>query len=253
MERMPTVKDVFDFIDSFAPFASQCEWDNSGLLVGDPRSAVKKIGVVLDITPEAVEFAAKNGANLIVSHHPVIFKPKKAVMRGDPVYYLIEKGISAVCAHTCLDLSPDGVNSALAGALGFENPRPLDFEGEAAAILTVEIPETSGEALAKRVAERLNAVVRLADGGKTIKTVALCGGSGGDFIDAVAAAGLDAYITGELSRHDFLDGLAQNLTLIAAGHFETENPVVARLANALRRKFKTEVVEIPQASPIKFV
>ncbi len=252
MKCNATVKDVYDYINSIAPFDAQCDWDNSGLLVGSPDKQIEKIGVVLDITPEAIDFAAENGINLIVSHHPVIFKSTKNFLDGAPSFMLAQNGISAICAHTSLDIANSGVNDVLASALGFDNSVKLTENGELSIIRTAEISPVSGKELARLVAEKLSTGVRLADSGNIIKKIALCGGAGGDFVHGVAAAGCDAFITGEASHHEFLDALAENLTLIAAGHFETENPIVAVLANNLKAEFSCEVVIIPQSSPVKY-
>lgn len=251
MQCKPTVKDIFDFINSFAPFERQCEWDNSGLLVGNPAASVKKIGIVLDITSDAVKYASESGIDLIVSHHPVIFRAAKSFLDGDPAFMLAQNGISAICAHTSLDIANGGVNDALAEALGFENAASF-CGGEAEMLRAADIPETDGENLAKLVSEKLSAGVRLADCGKRIKKVALCGGSGGDFIEDAASAGCDAYITGDLSHHDFLKGIECGITLIAAGHFETENPVVSVLCKKLNESFDCETVIIPQTAPVKY-
>lgn len=252
MKCRPTVKEVLDYIGSIAPFEKQCEWDNSGLIVGEPEHKVQKIGVVLDITPEAITYAAANGIDLIVSHHPVIFRPVKSVLSNDPAYLLARNGISAICAHTSLDIAKGGVNDTLADALGFGNAVPLSDSGETEMIRVCEISETSGNSLAKLVAKKLSTGVMIADSGKALKRVALCGGAGGDFIHAVAAAGCDAYITGEAKHHEFLAADELGLTLIAAGHFETENPVVAVLAEKINDNFDCEVEIIPQVSPVKY-
>ena len=252
MECRPTVKNIYDFIDSIAPFEKQCEWDNSGLLIGNPCREISKIGVVLDITADAVKYAAERGIELIVSHHPVIFRPVKSLLDGDVSYMLAANGISAICAHTSLDCANGGVNDVLAETLGFKNPVPLSDSGEASMIRKVVIDETEADALAMLVADRLSTGVQLADCGKTIDTVALCGGAGGDFISAVAESGCDAYITGEAKHHEFLAAKELGVTLIAAGHFETENPVVAVLANKIKENFDCEVEIIPQKSPVEY-
>lgn len=252
MECRPTVKDIFEYINSIAPFENQCEWDNSGLLVGCKENEVKKIGVVLDITADTVNYAAKNGIDLIVSHHPVIFRAVKHFLEGDIPFMLARNGISAICAHTSLDIAKSGVNDALAAALKFENVSDFAESGELSMIRVADIDETDGATLADNTAKKLNTGVRLADSGKKIKKVALCGGAGGDFIADVASSGCDAYITGDISHHEFLDALEMGLTLIAAGHFETENPVVAVLAEKLRNNFNVEVEIIPQNSPVKY-
>ena len=218
MECRPTVKDIFDYIDSIAPFEAQCDWDNSGLIVGSFNAQVNKIGVVLDITCDAVKYSAQNG-------------------------------ISAICAHTSLDIAKGGVNDALAAALGFENASPLTESGEEAMVRVAEIKPTTADELAELVADKLSTCVAVADGGKEIKKVALCGGAGSDFFEI---AGCDAYITGEVKHHEFFKAAEVGITLIAAGHFETENPVVAVLAKKLKNNFGCEVEIIPQKSPVKY-
>jgi len=252
MKCKPTVKDVFDYINSIAPFDKQCEWDNSGLLVGCSSNEAKKIGVVLDITPDAVKYAVKNGIDLIVSHHPVIFRALKAFLDGDAAYIMAQNGISAICAHTSLDYANGGVNDVLAEVLGFGKVNRLTDEGESAIVRVAEIKETDAGSLAKLAAEKLSTGVRLADCGNKISKVALCGGAGGDFIKDAANAGCDAYITGDISHHEFLEALDLGLTLIAAGHFETENPVVAVLSEKIKEKFNCDVEIIPQNPPVVY-
>lgn len=252
MKCNPTVKDIYNFIDSFAPFKAQCDWDNSGMIVGESLKPVSKIAVVLDITPEAVIQAAEMKADLIVSHHPVIFRATKSFTDNDPAFLLAKHGIAAICAHTSLDIAKGGVNDVLAETLGFENAKQLTEDGESAIVRIAEIDETTGADLAKLCAKKLAAGVRIADSGKTIKRVALCGGAGADFINEVSAAGCDAYITGDVSHHEFLDAKAMGLTLIAAGHFETENPVVAVVAEILKNEFEVQVEIIAQSSPVEY-
>lgn len=252
MKCKPTVNEVFEYINGIAPFEKQCEWDNSGLIIGDKNTEVTKIGVVLDITAEAVKHAAENGINLIVSHHPVIFRAVKTVLADDPAYLLIKNGISTICAHTSLDIAKGGVNDALAAALGFKNAVPLSDNGESEMVRVADTNAISGKELAKLCADKLSTGVTVADSGKTIKKVALCGGAGADFMHNAANAGCDAYITGEAKHHEFLEAKAIGLTLISAGHFETENPVVAVLAEKIKNNFDCEIEIIPQESPVKY-
>ena len=251
MKCNPTVKDIFDFLQTIAPFEAQCDWDNSGLLVGEPSKEVKKIGVVLDITANAIEYAVKNGIDLIISHHPVIFRPTKNFLDGNPAYTLAKNGISAICAHTSLDIAKGGVNDALASALGFDKISDFSEIGETAMIRVAEINETDADSLSKLVADKLSTGVAVADSGNAIKSVALCGGAGGDFCFEVAKK-CDAFITGEAKHHEFLAAKDMGLTLIAAGHFETENPVVCVLADKIKSEFDCNVTIIPQNSPVKY-
>ncbi|MEE1012452.1 MAG: Nif3-like dinuclear metal center hexameric protein [Acutalibacteraceae bacterium] len=249
MKYKLTVKDIFDYINSVAPFKNQCEWDNSGLVVGSFDAEVKKIGVVLDITSDAVKYAAENGIDLIISHHPVIFRPVKTFLADDIPFMLAKSGISAICAHTSLDIAKGGVNDALAEALGFENATPLAESGEESMVRVVETAGTTADELAKLVAEKLSTCVTVADGGKTIRKIALCGGAGADFFEK---SGCDAYITGEVKHHEYLQAKECGITLIAAGHFETENPVVTVIADKIKDNFDCDVEIIPQNSPVKY-
>lgn len=247
---MPKVRDVFEYIDSFAPFDSQCEWDNSGLLVGDAQREVKKIGVVLDITARAVAQAARAGVDLLVSHHPVIFNPISRLDASSPVYLLASSGIAAICAHTSLDAAIGGVNDALARALGFDNPVRLSESSDERIIRCCTVtPAMTPTALARTVCEKLSCAVRLCEGRGMISKVALCGGAGGEYLGFAAANGCDAYITGEIKHHEMLEAKALGITAIDAGHFETENPVVPVLAKQLKDKFGVETVTIGQSSP----
>ncbi len=119
---MPKIFDVFDYLDSRFPFCTQLGFDNAGFFwsVTEVRS-LKKGVVALDITDAAIDFAKEAGANLIVSHHPVIFEPLRSVTKNDIVYKLIKNGISAICAHTNLDMCDGGVNDCLCRAIGLEN------------------------------------------------------------------------------------------------------------------------------------
>lgn len=246
---MLTVKDVYDYINSFAPFSMQAKWDNSGMLVGDFAQQVKKIAVSLDITADAVEYAANAGADLIVSHHPVIFAAKKNVYSSDPVYLLAKNSMSAVCAHTSLDIANGGVNDALCEKLSL-NGKPLADEGEEAMVRVAELDEAlSADDFATFVSEKLSAAVQVSDGGRMIKKIALCGGAGADFMQVAADCGCDAYVTGEARHHEYLQAKQAGITLITAGHYETENPVVEVIARKLEGEFGIEVVTVPTEAP----
>ena len=117
---MNTVGEIYRFIDEIAPFHTAMDFDNVGLLVGDEKQAVDRALVALDITPAVVEEASACGAQLIVSHHPVIFTPLRRLTAGSPPFLLAQKGISAICAHTNLDLAAGGVNTCLGEALGMK-------------------------------------------------------------------------------------------------------------------------------------
>lgn len=244
---MATVKNFYEFLNTIAPFENQESWDNSGVLIGDMNAEVRRVAVTLDITPEVIEETNKIGANLIISHHPVIFNPIKSVMSGSIPYELVKNSINAICCHTPLDIAEGGTNDSLAELLGIEVKRADD------PILRLgTVAPTTAADLAERVAKALGTKVRYADGGRTIEKIAICTGAGCSLIDA--AGDIDAFITGDASHHNFLDCVQSGVTLIAAGHYETEIVVVPVLIKKLKTEFPdTEIIDIKQENPIKFI
>lgn len=244
---MAKVKDFYDFLNSIAPFETQEDWDNSGMLVGDMDAEVKKVAVVLDITHEEIKKAKAIGADLIISHHPVIFNPIKSVTRGNVPYELVASSINALCCHTPLDIADGGTNDSLAKLLGIEVTRTED------PILRLGTVEpTTAKNLAGKIAKTLNTKVRYADAGRKIEKIAICTGAGCSLIEAVGE--IDAFITGDASHHNFLDCIQVGITLIAAGHYETEIVVVPVLVKKLQAQFPDiEIIDIKQENPIKFI
>lgn len=244
---MAKVKDFYGYLNSIAPFETQEDWDNSGMLVGDMNAEVKKAAVVLDITHEEIKKAKAIGADLIISHHPVIFNPIKSVTMGSVPYELVASSINALCCHTPLDIADGGTNDSLAELLGINVTRADD------PILRLGTVEpTTAQELAGKIANTLNTKVRYADAGKTIKKIAICTGAGCSLIEA--AGEIDAFITGDASHHNFLDCVQAGITLIAAGHYETEIIVVPVLVKKLQAQFPDiEIIDIKQENPIKFI
>lgn len=244
---MAKVKDFYGYLNSIAPFETQEDWDNSGMLVGDMDAEVKKVAVVLDITHEEIKKAKVIGADLIISHHPVIFNPIKSVTRGSVPYELVASSINALCCHTPLDIADGGTNDSLAKLLGIEVTRAED------PILRLGTVEpTTAEKFAGKIAKALNTKVRYADAGRKIEKIAICTGAGCSLIEA--AGEIDAFITGDASHHNFLDCIQAGITLIAAGHYETEIVVVPVLVKKLQAQFPDiEIIDIKQKNPIKFI
>ena len=244
---MAKVKDFYGYLNSIAPFETQEDWDNSGMLVGDMDAEVKKVAVVLDITHEEIKKAKAIGADLIISHHPVIFNPIKSVTRGSVPYELVASSINALCCHPPLDIADGGTNVSLAELLGIEVTRTED------PILRLGTVEpTTAENLAGKIAKTLNTKVRYADAGRKIEKIAICTGAGCSLIEA--AGEIDAFITGDASHHNFLDCVQAGITLIAAGHYETEIVVVPVLVKKLQAQFPDiEIIDIKQENPIKFI
>lgn len=233
---MTKAKDIFDYIQEFAPLSLAMPYDNCGILVGDSETEVSNAIVTLDITSDVIDEAVARGAELIISHHPIIFSPLKAVEIDSCVYKLIQNGITALCMHTNLDLSQEnGVNITLAQTLGLESIAVV--EGEC--LLTGELPtELSVEEFALYVKERLDCRgVRFTKGKKSIKKVAVGCGAGGDYVFNCEKLGADAFVTGEIKHHQIIKANEIGLTVVDAGHYKTEDVIISVLVKLLSEKF----------------
>lgn len=234
---MKTVNDILNFTETFAPLNSAMEYDNVGLLVGNGKTKVSRAVVALDITDGVIDEALENRAELIISHHPVIFNPIKNISSDSIVYRLIENNISALCLHTNLDLSESfGVNTCLAKAVGVKNAKFV--QGECLYIGELD-DEVSNLEFAKAVKKALNCKgLRLTLKDRKVKKIAVCSGSGGEYAPLAKSLGADALLTGEIKHHEILEAVKLNIAIVDAGHFKTEDIVTAPLTEKLNREFK---------------
>jgi len=249
---MAEVKEIYEFLNQIAPFETQMDFDNAGFLVGRGAAQVDRVLVSLDITETVAEEAGTLGCGLIVSHHPVIFHPARAVtdetVTGRTLLALTEQRIAAICAHTNLDGAQDGVNCCLAKTLGLKevgllHQDGIDRFGRPYGIGRVGDAHETGLSAAgygAYVKAQLGAAsVRWADGGRTVKRVAVGGGSCGSMLADAAAAGCDTFVTADVKYDQYLEARALGITLMDAGHYATEQvvcaPLAARLAEAFPR------------------
>ena len=244
------VQSVLDALSALAPPETAEEFDNVGLLVGHREQPVTRVLVALDITDMVIDEAAAVGAELIVSHHPVIYAPLKAVTDDSRVLRLAEHHIAAICMHTCLDKAEGGVNDALLGVLGMK-ATAVGTDGYAR---VGRLENTlSGKEFARYVAERLGTAVRY-HGEGDVSTVAVIGGSGGDFLPALLAGedgvpAPDAVVTGEIRHHQWLAIARFPQVVIEAGHYATEYPVVGALVAYLSQEFTSVIVTAANETP----
>lgn len=258
------VRDVVEVIHRFAPSYMKYDWDNEGLLCGSMTKPVHKILVALDPFESVCQEAAELGADLLVTHHPLIFRAPKSVTDdttvGRSILFLASHGISAVNAHTNLDCCPGGVNDVLAETLGLSDiqvvqPMGTDAEGRPYGLIhsgTVE--EMPLEVFLQQVKDRLGIpVLRYVNCGKPVHKVAVGGGSCGDAYPEALAAGCDTLVTADVKYNQFWDAYELGLNLIDAGHFYTENPVCGILARKLREAFPdVEVILSKHSDCMKF-
>ena len=241
-EKKVTVADVAAALNTVAPFDTQMEWDNCGLLVGDPSREVTRVLVALDATNEVIREAVRKGAQAVAAHHPVIFHPVKRFLAGDPAYEAAAAGVAVLAAHTCFDMAPQGVNRALADALGLTAAASLWQEGDRSLGLVGELPRPMAAAeLAAWVEKALGlpgGFVRysLSQGDNPqgpVRRVAVCGGAGADYLAEAGALGCGCYITGDVRHHEFLEARRLGILLMDAGHYATENIAMASLRDQL--------------------
>lgn len=228
------IQEVYDAIDKAAPFGMALEFDNPGLLVGDPAQEVQGVLAALDVTDQVISEAVARGANLIVTHHPVIFHPLKRVTSDSLVWKLIRENLSVISAHTNLDIAAGGVNDILSKRLDLKQVELVPPENMAR-IGVLERGMTPPE-FAYYVKRMLDVdAVRYCDGGQAIQRVAVCGGSGGSLLEDVLVAGAQAFVTADVKHDVMLEAIHRGLTIIDAGHFGTETFVVEYLAQLAKQ------------------
>ena len=263
---MPTVHEIEQAIFEWAPRSLAEDWDNVGLLCGRAENEVSRVLVALDPFEDVCREACERGAELIVTHHPLIFTPLRAVSDRNAVgrclLYLARHGIAAVNAHTNLDCAVGGVNDVLARTIGLSDVRVIgavktDAQGRTCGLLRAgSAEETDLAAFAARVKASLGCEgLRYADAGRPVRRVAVGGGACGGEIADVAEAGCDTFVTADVKYNQFWDARELGVNLIDAGHFETENPVCGAMAAYLREKFPRLTVMLSEkhAGPIKFL
>ena len=248
---MTTVKNIYDYINSIAPYDSQEEWDNSGHLVGEFRKEVKRCVMALDATKDVCAFAADVGADLVLTHHPIIFGGISSVLDGSAVYTLARNGIAALCAHTNYDFADGGINFSLAEILELKNARRV---GDTLIVAGDLDGEMSIDDFAEYVSDRLGcAGIRYTDTDRVIKTVAVGGGACEEYID-LACAEADVFITGDMKYHQMLDASENGCAVISAGHYETEFASFMMLKDRLEKLFPdVEFIDAKQVNPIKTI
>ena len=244
---MTTVKDIFDFINTVAPPYMKESWDNVGLNCGHMDKEVKTLLVALDPFEGVCKEAAECGADLLVTHHALLWEPgfiTDETQQGRNTLFLIEHGIPCINAHTNLDCAPGGVNDTLAQVLGLTNiqvvsPVGKDEQGREYGLLRQGIVEKQSlEIFLQHVKDTLGCKgLRYADGGKAVHKVCVGGGACGSELMDAYQAGCDTFVTADVKYNQFWDARDLGMSIIDAGHFHTENPVVKVLADKIAAAF----------------
>ena len=265
------VRDIIAALDSFAPLSIQEDWDNSGLCIGSPDQEVKGVMLGFDCTPALIDEAVAAGADMVITHHPLIFGGLKKIDPADPVAQAVIKairgGVAVYAAHTCADKVAAGVSGAMARRLGLKNIRVLAPDG----MTVVEgAEEESGLGAVGELPEPLDfaevtKLVKKAFGLQVVRSsrpldipvsrIAMCGGSGSSLIDAAREAGAQLYLSGDISYHHFFT--PEGFAVMDIGHFESEVEIVDILFSLLRKNFPNFAVclskKLRESNPIKYL
>ena len=240
---MATVADILNFVEELAPRHMKMDWDNVGLLCGRKEREVRKVLVALDPFRSVIDEAIAEGADLILTHHPLIFRdPLMAVNEdtetGRCVLTLMEHGIAAINAHTNLDQAPGGVNDVLARTLGLADIEIINPTDHYGLLRCGNVARQSLEDFLGTVKQKLRCDgLRYVDAGKPVRRVAVGGGSCADGMHEALAAGCDTFVTADIKYNQFRTAFELGLNLIDAGHFHTENPVMPVVAARLQAAF----------------
>ena len=234
-----TVQEIYDLIDRTAPFDTQMESDNSGFLVGNVSQEVNSILFALDVTPAVISEAVSLGAQLIVTHHPLMFSPLHSLTDGDyegrVIRRLVREDISLISAHTNLDQAPGGINDTLAGLCGLTGITGEGFFrcGQ------LDTPRPAAD-YAEELRRRLHTEVRLmGPADAEISKVGLCSGGGSDLWTQARDTGCSAFVSGEIRHHHALAMAESGIAAFECGHFATEEPGIRALAVALQNTLNT--------------
>ena len=249
---MPTILDIYNFLDIKCPRSLSCAWDNDGMMcVPDKNAPVTKILCALDVTERTIEEAEEEGCDCIVSHHPLIFHKLSSIHDGDVtaarVIRLLQKNIAVLSFHTRLDAASGGVNDTLCRKLGLAPTGPFGCDGEALGRLAeYAVPMPLASFCAQVKASLGTPVLHAVSAKKQVKKLAILGGDGKDDWEAALAAGADTYLTGTMSYNTLLDATAAGLNVVAAGHYFTEIPVMETVAGWLTDEFPDITVGVAE-------
>ena len=257
------IGEIYSFLDSLYPFGLQEKWDNSGLLVENYDMKCSKVVLSLDITNKVIDEAFEKGAELIISHHPVIFEPRKRITRNDPVFRLIEREIAAVCLHTNLDICDGGTNGVILDRLSerFElsgEPEPFEELGDGRHFgWIVQLSEPAeADVFAAALKEIFGCgYVRMSSCARSVSRIAFCSGSGGSMLGIAADKNCDALLTGDVKHDVWIAANNSGIALFDCGHFHTENIVLGELRRVLEKRFPQLDIEIAESSadPCEYV
>lgn len=259
---MNNVSDIIRILEDFAPVELAYEWDSVGLQIGDPNKVCRTVAVTLDLGVATLEEAIAREADLIVAHHPLLFRSPKEIRFDRPHGHLIqrlcEEKISFYAIHTNLDSTIGGLNDFLVEKIGLVDSTPLvnppktlpeTFHGKTVGLGRVGPLKKPGtlKQLAKRLTETFEpeSLRIIGHEHQEVSTVAICTGSGGSLIREAIASNADCFITGDVKYHQALDAEAAGMAVLDLGHYASEIPAIQILSNVLKKGLDDTVKIVP--------
>lgn len=246
---MVKVIDIGNEIEKFAPKFLKEDYDNVGLMVGDEQKEVRKVLLALDCTKEVIDEAVELGVYLIVTHHPLLFKKPKNIVKedllGNKIINLIKKDIALYSCHTNLDSAREGINETLVKILGFNSNQIIESaeaknykDGGIGRVVNLD-KEIDLDEVIRIVKNNLNIKnMRVVRGSNKVNALAIINGSGQDFFYKAKSIGVDCIITGDTTYHFASDFKEMGISIIDAGHFSTEFIAFLKTLEFLKEKFK---------------
>lgn len=248
---------IMEALEAFAPLSLQEAWDNAGLIVGSPQNMVRKALLTLDVTEEVMDEAIECGADMIISHHPLIFSGIKKITGKSYVERAIIKAIKnnilIYASHTNIDAAEGGVSYKMGEKIGLENMLPLMPSG-LGVIGELKEPQDI-TTFATILKKRFDApMVRYTEIDRKISKVALCGGAGADFIDSAIAADADVYVSGDFKYHDFFKA-EKEIAVVDIGHFESERYTLDIFYDIISKKLPNFAIQFTSvnSNPINYL
>lgn len=244
---MIKVNNIIKEMELLAPTCLKEDFDNVGLMVGDKNKEVKKVLLALDCTLKVIEEAKKENVDLIITHHPLIFKRPSSIttdtLQGKKIIELIKNDISLYSSHTNLDSVENGLNDTIVSILGFDNSKILEKnkrDDKAGLGRIVSLNESIQlEDLISKIKKSLNINnLRVVKGKDKVNKIAIINGSGQDFIGKAVALGADCIITGDTTYHFASDYKEMEISILDVGHFASEQITFFNVMENLKEKFK---------------
>lgn len=250
------VEDLCNIIEDFAPVSLKEDYDNVGLMIGDKGAEVHSILVTLDCTMKVIDEAVENKCNMIVAHHPILFRKPSSItnetLLGRKIIKIIKNNINVYAAHTNLDSIKGGVNDTIVSLLGFNKTEFLFKDNNAVKEAGIgRIIKLTESVTLKELCDIVKTKLKISNlryagnEDREIKSIAVINGSGQDFFEEARKAGVDCIITGDTSYHYVSDYAEMNIGIIDAGHFGTEWPAVAVMSEKLKKALNTRGINVP--------